>query len=173
MRIRDNQQFIRFADKWIDRLNERFQNFTGIRDIMFDHSESKKTSLRYIYKPDGGLNPSDSYFFRYLILELLGVESDEETESIKTAQKEWREKLYTIRHDYRIKIDPLPDDNNEKEKWQKDLDNRTVKDLVDAFKNSLDINENDIKSDLEEVRQKNRYSVSTVEDENEIDETDD
>ena len=173
MRIRDNQKFVRFADKWIDRLNERFQSLTGIRDIMFDHSDPKRKSLRYIYKPDGGLNPSDSYFFRYLILELLSVESNEETECIEAAQKEWREKLYTIRYDYRIKIDPPPNDNNEKENFQKDLDKRIVKDLVDAFKNSLDINEDDIKRDLEEVRQKNRYSVSAVEDEDEVDERDD
>ena len=169
--IEDPQAFKQKTDKWISYINNRFQRFEGIRSVLFNHSNSK--SLRYIFKPDGGLTPSHGHFCRYLILELLSGYGDEEESSIKEAQEKWRTKLYTIRYDDRKKItSPLVDDND-RENFLKTLDEETIKDIVEAFKNSLDIDETEIEHDLKEIRQSIPQSKSEVEDEEEIDEMDD
>ena len=160
--IEDRNEFIQTVDKWISHINERFQSSEGIRSVMFNHLEP--ISLRSIFKPRGGLIPSDGHFCRYLILELLSSYRDEETaSSIETAQKKWRQKLYRIRYAYKEEIEPSPIDDNEKAIYHKDIDERTLKDIVNAFKNSLDIDENDIKRDLESVRK--GISQSVLEDE--------
>ena len=168
--IEDQQEFIQTVDKWISYINERFQNSERIRSVMFNHLDP--SSLRSIFKPRGGLIPSDGHFCRYLILELLSSYGNDEAASIETAQRKWRQKLYKIRFAYKQEIEPLPLDESEKANFQKELDERTVKDIVDAFKNSLDIDENDIKNDLEEIRKIRGQSVSADEDENEEDEID-
>ncbi len=168
--IEDRQEFIQTVDKWISYINERFQDSEGIRSVMFNHLDP--SSLRSIFKPRGGLIPSDGHFCRYLILELLSSYGDEEAASIETVQRKWRQKLYRIRYAYKEEIEPLPLNESEKANFQKDLDERTVKDIVDAFKNSLEIDENDIKNDLEEIRKIKGQSVSEIEDD-EVDETDD
>lgn len=169
--IEDPQEFIQRADKWISYINNRFQSFEGVRSVLFNHSNSK--SLRYIFKPDGGLTPSHGHFCRYLIIELLSGHADEEEASIREAQEKWRTKLYTTRHDYRKKITSPPIDDNDSENFENDLHKETTKDVVEAFKNSLDIDEMEIKRDLKEIRQKLSDSKSEVEDEDEVDEMDD
>jgi hypothetical protein len=165
--IENQQEFIQIVDKWISYMNNRFQNFEGIRRTLFNHSDSK--SLRSIFKPEGGLIPSDGHFCRYLILELLCGHKDEEAASIEEAQREWRQKLYTIRYDYRAKKDPLPIDDNDTVNIQRDLDEKNFKEIVDSFKYSLDIDEEDIKRDLKNIRQKISQYVPEVEDEDETD----
>lgn len=160
--IEDRHEFIQTVDKWISYINERFQNSEGIRSVMFNHLDP--SSLRSVFKPRGGLIPSDGYFCRYLILEILSSYGNDEAGSIETAQRKWRQKLYRIRYAYKEKIEPLPLDESEKANFQKDLDERTFKDIVDAFKNSLNIDEDDIKKDLESVRQGIFQSVLENED---------
>ena len=167
--IEDPQAFKQKTDKWISYINNRFQNFEGIRSVLFNHSNSK--SLRYIFKTDGGLTPSHGHFCRYLVLELLSGYGDEEESSIKEAQEKWRTKLYTIRYDDRKKITSPPVDDNDRENFLKTLDEETLKDIVEAFKNSLDIDETEIEHDLKEIRQSIPQSKSEVEDEEEIDES--
>ena len=165
--IENQQKFIQIVDQWISYINNRFQNFEGIRHTLFNHSDSR--SLRSVFKPEGGLIPSDGHFCRYLILELLSGHKDEEAASIEEAQREWRQKLYTIRYDYRAKKDPLPIDDNDKVNIQRDLDEKTFKEIVDSFKYSLDIGEEDIKRDLKNIRQKISQYVPEDEDEDETD----
>ena len=158
--IEDQQEFIQKVDKWISHLNSRFQSFEGIKSVLFNYSDSR--SLRFIFRPEGGLSPSHGHFFRYLILELLRDHDDEETASIIEAQQKWREKLYTIRLDYRTKKDsPLIDG--------KDLDERTFKEIVDSFKYSLNIKKEDIERDLKNIRQRRSQYAPVVEDEDEAD----
>ena len=85
MDLDDKNKFSEHIDKWINRINrEKFQKIEGVRTTLFDHSNSK--SLRYIYKPTGGLTPSDWPFFRYLILELLSVKRGNESTIINLAK---------------------------------------------------------------------------------------
>ena len=53
MDLDDQEEFAKYVDKWIKRINGKFQKIEGVRTTLFDHSNSK--SLRYIYKPTGGL----------------------------------------------------------------------------------------------------------------------
>ena len=170
LEIEDQQEFIQIVDKWISLINKKFQNFKGVRSVLFNHSDPR--SLRYIYKPSGGLIPSDGNFFRYLILELLSGHDDEVT-GIREAQREWRKKLYTTRYKYRRETDPPPIDDNENANYKIDLDEKIFKEIVDAFKNSLDINEEDINHDLKNVRQSIPQSILIVVEEDEEDEAND
>ena len=165
--IEDQQEFIQIVDKWISYINNRFQSSEGIRSTLFNHSDS--ISLRSIFKPEGGLIPSDGHFCRYLILELLSDHEDEETAYIEEAQREWRQKLYKIRYDYRAEKDPPPTDDNDKVNIQRDLDEKTFKEIVDSFKYSLDISEKHIERDLKNIRQKISQYPPKVEGEDEID----
>ena len=168
MKIVDNQEFVKYVDGWINRINEKFQGSDSVRGVLFDYS--KPGSLRCIYKPRGGLVPSDGSFFRYLILELLSCQTSKETTIIEEAQKGWRQKLYD--RVYKRKEEELRSGENEESDNQFDLNHLALREIVDAFKTSLDIDEEEIERDLQGVRNGTPQSASGVDDE-ETDETED
>ena len=156
----NGQQFVQFADEWINRINGKFQRLEGVRVVLFDHSNPK--SLRYIYQPTGGLNPSDGYFFRYLILELLSGETGEESEVINDAKIGWRRKLYSSL--YRRKKKELRDeDEGEDTNSQDRLDLLSFREIVDAFKSSLAVDEEELEADLSEIRKRTPQPNSEIE----------
>ncbi len=160
MGIGGQQEFSLEVDKWITHINEKFENTEGIRTVLFDYSEPK--SLRYIYKPSGGLIPSDWIFFRYLMFELLSVETGEESSISNPAKLGWREKLYTTLYNRKKKELRFTD---EEANSHDHLDRMSFRDIVDAFKSSLDIDEEEIKSDLSDRRESARPPISEIEDE--------
>lgn len=164
--INERQQFVQVADEWVDRINRKFQNLEGVSVVLFDRSNSR--SLRYIYQPTGGLNPSDGYFFRYLILELLSINTGEESEVINPAKIGWRRKLYKSLYSRKEKELRDEDANS-----QNHLDRLSFQEIVDAFKSSLGVDEKELEVDLREIRKKTTQSGSEIEDEDETDETDD
>ena len=164
MGIDDKQKFVQSVDEWITYINNKFQNITSIRMILFNHSHPD--SLRVVYQPTGGLNPSDGYFFRYLILELLSGQDGVEESIIEEAKKGWRPKLYNTLYNRKKK-----DWRSEEESDIQALDLRSFREIVKAFKSSLDIDEDEIKLYLKEVRESTSQSVSAIEDE--IDEAED
>ena len=161
MEINDGQEFAGYVTNSIAGINEKFQNTDGVRTILFDHSNPK--SLRYIYKPTGGLTPSDGPFFRYLILELLSIQTNKERKLINVAQIGWRQKLY--KDLYFRKQRELGSEEDEDGNGHNRLDSLSFGEIVDAFKNSLDVDEEDIKLDLQEVRNGTPQSASEVDDE--------
>ncbi len=167
--ITENQDFISYVDKWIDRLNEKFKNNIGAKEILFDNNPESE-SLRYIYAPGGGINPSDGYFFRYLILELLSGQKDVETESIEVVQKKWRPKMYEML--YKRWEKEFPPADRKKVEIQKTLDDRAFQAVKNAFKKSFLINEVQIDRDLEDIRGKVAQSILETKDD-EVDEMDD
>ena len=169
MRIDDKQEFVQSVDKWITYINNKFQDITGVRTILFNHSHPN--SLRYIYRPTGGLNPSDGYFFRYLILELLGDQKGVEEKIIEEAKKGWQPKLYEML--YKRKERELSSEEDEESDIQKRLELLSFREIVDAYKNSLDIGKEEIEINLQEVRKRISQYVSEIEDEDEIDEAED
>ena len=164
MGIDDKQEFVQSVGKWITYINNKFQNITSVRMILFNHSHPD--SLRVVYQPTGGLNPSDGYFFRYLILELLSGQEGVEESIIEEAKKGWRPKLYNTLYNRKKR-----DWRSEDESDIQTLDLRSFREIVKAFKSSLDIDEDEIKVYLKEVRESTSQSVSTIEDE--IDEVED
>jgi len=169
MELHDKQEFIQYVDKWINRINAKFQNTEGVRTILFDLSNPK--SLRYIYKPKGGLTPSDWSFFRYLILELLSIQRGKESTIINQTKTGWRQKLYTTLYDRKHK--ELGSEEDEEGNSQDHLDLLSFREIVDAFKNSLDVSEEEIKLDLVEVRKNTPQSVSKIDEDEDTDETED
>ena len=169
MGIDDKQEFLKYVDKWINRINRRFQNSKGARTILFDYFTQK--SLRYIYKPKGGLTPSDGHFFRYLILELLSIQTKgKERKIIDEAKTGWRQKLY--KELYLRKKQELGSEEGEEGNGNDRLDSLSFGEIVDAFKNSLEIDEEDIELDLQPVRNRTPQSES-ADDGEETDETED
>ena len=163
MDLDDNGEFARYVDNWIKRINGKFHKIEGVRAILFDHSNSK--SLRSIYKPSGGLTPTDWSFFRYLILELLSIKRGRESTIINLAKTGWREKLYTILYNRKAReIGELEDEDTNNGNR---LDFLTYGEIVDAFKNSLAVDEEEIKPDLSDSRKGGVQSVLENEDENE------
>ena len=174
MGIYDKQEFADYVAKWITRINKKFQNTEGVRMILFDYSNTK--SLRCLYKPTGGLIPSDWPFFRYLILELLSVKTVKESRFINLAKTGWRGKLYTTlynRKQKELRVVDEDEDEDENANSQDHLDLMSFQEIVDAFKNSLDVDEEEIKLDLSETRKKAPQSVVEVEDEEETDDLSD
>lgn len=167
--IHDKQEFADYVSKWIARINKKFQNTKGVRMILFDHSNPK--SLRCVYKPSGGLTPTDWSFFRFLILELLSVKTANESTFINLAKAKWRRKLYTTLYNRKQK-ELQNEEEDENANSQDHLDLMSFREIVDAFKSSLDIDEEEIKLDLSEIRKKAPNSVPEVEDNGE-DEMDD
>ena len=164
MDLDDKNKFSEHIDKWINRINrEKFQKIEGVRTTLFDHSNSK--SLRYIYKPTGGLTPSDWPFFRYLILELLSVKRGNESTIINLAKTGWRGKLYTILYNRKIReIGELEDDDTNNGNR---LNLLTYGEIIGAFESSLAVDEEQIKPDLSDSRKGRAQSVSESEDEDE------
>ena len=164
MDLDDKKKFAEHVNKWINRINrEKFQKIDGIRTTLFDHSNSK--SLRYIYKPTGGLTPSDWPFFRYLILELLSVKRGNESTIINIAKTGWRGKLYTTLYNRKAReIGELEDEdaNNGNR-----LDLLAYGEIVDAFESSLAVDKEEITPDLSDSRKGRTQSVSEDEDEGE------
>lgn len=171
MDIDDKAVFAKCVDNWIKRINGKFQKTEGVRATLFDHSNPK--SLRYIYKPSGGLTPTDWSFFRYLILELLSVKRGRESTIINLAKAGWRRKLYTTLFNRKQKELRAEDEDEEVNVNNRSyLDLMSFREIVDAFKSSLNINEEDIKIDLSEIRKSSPQSVSETEDEYDTDEID-
>lgn len=164
MDLDDKQKFAQHIDKWIHRINrEKFQKIEAVRTTLFDHSNSK--SLRYIYKPTGGLTPSDWPFFRYLILELLSVKRGNESTIINLAKTGWRGKLYTILYNRKAReIGELEDEDTNNGNR---LDLLTYGEIVDAFESSLAVDKEEITPDLSDSRKGRIQSVSENEDETE------
>ena len=106
---------------------------------MFDHSNPK--SLRYIYKPTGGLTPTDWSFFRYLILELLSIQNGKERTIIDSVKTSWRQNLYERL--YRRKRGELGSEEDD-QNTQMNIDLLSFREIVDAYKNSLDIDEEEL-----------------------------
>lgn len=167
---REDGAFVQFADKWITRINRKFQKPEGVRDVLFDHSNPK--SLRWIYKPTGGLTPSDWVFFRYLILELLSVKTRPESAIINPAITGWREKLYTTLYNRKQKT-LRDEDEDEDANSRGHLDLVSFREIVDAFKSSLAVDKEELEVDLSEIRKRTTQSGSEIEDETETEETDD
>lgn len=162
MDLDDIQKFVTYVDKWIKRINNKFQNIEGVKTTLFDHSNSK--SLRYVYKPTGGLTPSDWPFFRYLILELLSVKRGIESTTINIAKTGWRGKLYTILYNRKVReIGELEDEDTNNGSR---LDLLTYGELANAFESSLAVDEEEIKPDLSDSRKGGPQPVS----ENEVEE---
>ena len=168
MDIDDKQKFTEHVDKWINRINNgKFKKIEGVKTTLFDHSNPK--SLRYVYKPTGGLTPSDWPFFRYLILELLSVKRGNESRIINLAQTGWRGKLYTTLYDRKAReIGALEDEDTNNGNR---LDLLTFGEIVDAFENSLAVDKEDIKLDLSDSRKGGIQSVPENEDENETEDS--
>ena len=173
LEIVDNSEFSEYIDRWINRINKKFQSLIGVRIILFDRLESN--SLRHIYKPTGGLNPSDWPFFRYLILELLSVTRGRESKIINEAiigNEEtigWRGKLY--RTLYKEKKKALKLDENEEDN-QDQLDILCFSEIVGAYKGSLEIEKKDIELSLSKIREGITQSTSVIDEDDDLDETD-
>ena len=167
MDLDDIQKFVIYVDKWIKRINNKFQNIEGVKTTLFDHSNSK--SLRYIYKPTGGLTPSDWPFFRYLILELLSIKRGIESTTINLAKTGWRGKLYTTLHNRKVReIGELEDEDTNNGNR---LDLLTYGEIVGAFESSLAVDEEEIKLDLSDSRKGGSQPVSENEDEEETEDS--
>lgn len=160
MEIDDRQEFARYVDRWISRVNRKFNSAGGVRNIMFDYLNSQ--SVRHIYKPTGGLTPADWSFCRYLILELLSIQKGNERTIIDSAKIGWREKLYITIYNRREKVWEPEEENATS---QDDIDHMSFQEIVGAFKSSLDIDEDEIKINLVDVRKGS--SQSSLENENE------
>ena len=164
----DEQEFASYVTKWIKRINDKFEENEGVRKVLFDVSNSK--SLRCLYRPTGGLTPTDWPFFRYLILELLSVKRGKEMTIINSAKVGWRQRLYITL--YNKKKEQLNSDEDEQADNLVDLNCLTFREIADAFKNSFDIGEEEIKRDVQEVINGTPQPVSEIEDE-EVGEIDD
>lgn len=165
----DKQEFASYVAKWIKRINEKFEDNEGVRKVLFDISNLK--SLRYLYRPRGGLTPTDWPFFRYLILELLSVKRGKERIIINAAKVGWRKKLYvTLYNEKKKQLNP---DENEQSDNSVNLHRLTFREIADAFKTSLDIDEEEIKHDLQGVRNGGPQSTLEVDEDEEIDEMED
>ena len=164
MDIENKEDFAKYVDNWIKRINGKFQKIEGVRTTLFDHSNPK--SLRYIYKPSGGLMPSDWSFFRYLVLELLNVKRGHESKVINLAKSGWREKLYTELYKRKVKeIGQLDDEDSSNGNR---LDLISFNEIVDAFANSLEVEEEEIKQDLSDSRKsRTQFVPENADEENE------
>ena len=159
----DNQEsFVSEVDKWIARINAKFHNTEGVKTVLFDHSEPK--SLRCIYKPRGGLIPSDWPFFRYLTFELLDGESDGERVIINPAKTAWRKKLYSALYNRKKKEFQSSDEDEEAENQER-LEVMSYREISTAYKISLNIDEKETKSDLGNLNGNSQQSQSEMEDE--------
>ena len=164
----DKQEFASYVAKWIKRINEKFEDNEGVRKVLFDISNLK--SLRYLYRPRGGLTPTDWPFFRYLILELLSVKKGKERTIINAAKVGWRKKLYIALYNQKKK--QLNPDENEQSDNLVNLHCLTFREIADAFKNSFGIDEEEIERDVQEVMNGTPQPSSEIEDE-EADKIDD
>lgn len=135
----DNQQFTKQAERWVERINKRFQNDEKIRTVLFDIQEP--TSLRRIYKPSGGLVPADWTFFRYIILELLNQGTGKEKRITSDAITKWRGNLY--QNLVNRKVRELGEDN------EVDSENLALADMVSAYKGSLGVTKSSLKEDID------------------------
>ncbi len=163
--IEDPSEFLQFVDRWIQRVNRKFGKSKGVRDVLFDYSNPK--SLRCIYKPRGGLTPSDWVFFRYLILELLSVKSGKECAIINPAKAGWRAELYKTLYDRKereLRSANEDEDEDEDINSQDHLDLMSFREIVDAFESSLDISEEEIKLDLSQTRGRTPQSALKIKD---------
>ena len=167
--ITDPQEFASMVDKWIKRINKKFQDTNGVKEVLFDYENHK--SLRSIYKSSGGLTPSDWPFFRYLILELLGVRGGKDLRIIKEAQKVGRPKLYERL--YNRKQKELSSEENGGSGSQINLESMSLREITDAFKSSLDIDKKEIERDVQGVGTGTPQSALEGDEEDETDETDD
>ncbi len=169
MDIEDKEMFSKNIDKWITRINGKFHGTEGVRTTLFDHGNPK--SLRYIFKPSGGLMPSYWSFFRYIVLELLSIKRGPETKIINLAKTGWREKLYTELYKRKVKeIGPLEElDNSNGNR----IDLLSYNELVDAYSASLSVEEEDIKQDLSDSRKSGtQFTLDNDLDEDEAEDTD-
>ena len=168
--IEDRNEFLQFVDRWIQRVNRKFRNIKGVRDVLFDYSNPK--SLRCIYKPSGGLTPSDWVFLRYIIFELLSVKTGKECAIINPAKAEWRAKLYNTLYDRKEReLRSADEDEDEDTNSRNHLDLMSFREIVDAFGSSLNISEEDIRLDLSQTRKRFPQSTSVIKDGTEIYET--
>ena len=165
LNIDDRQDFLKCVDKWINRINKKFQTVEGTKAVLFDYWNP--TSLRHIYKPQGGLTPSDAPFFRYIALELLSVQTGNERQVTDQAKEGWRQKLY--KNLYARKQGSSSEVVVE-EDARDYLDSLTFAEIVKAFNSSLDIDEGEIKRDLHEVRNTAPQADMEIEDEDDTDE---
>ena len=166
----DSQEFVQVVDKWIKRVNKKFQNIKGVQEVLFDYEPENQKSLRSIYKSAGGLTPADWPFFRYLILELLDVQGGKEMKIIKEAQKVGRSKLYERL--CKRKEKELGSEENGESSSQIDFMQISLDEIADAFKSSLDIDREEIERDVQGVKSGTPQSALEVDDEEETDEID-
>ncbi len=159
----DRQEFINEVEKWIKRINTKFNKNDGVRMILFDHSNPK--SLRSIYKPRGGLKPSDWTFCRYTILELLSIQKGKERTVIDQAKTKWRQNLYDNLH--KRKKSELRSEEDDQNTIDHEL--LSFREIVDAYINSLEIDSEELEVGLD----RNRNNNAELQDEYEQDENDD
>ena len=99
----------------------------------------------------------------------MSLKRGNESKIINLAKTGWRGKLYTNLYNRKAKeIRELEDDDTNNGNR---LDLLSYGEIVDAFRNSLAIDEEEIKSDLSDSRKGGVQSVSEVEDEDETEDS--
>jgi hypothetical protein len=137
----DNEQFVEQAKRWIERLNKQFKTSSGVKMVLFD--PYNQASLRSIYKPSGGITVADWIFFRYVILELLSPGSSKEKAVINEAKLGWRNRLFSLLYERKLK-------ELSSEDQKIDVKQISLRVITDAYKQSLNVDKETLKKDLEE-----------------------
>lgn len=160
----DQHEFATSVEKWIRRINTKFNKCDGVNKTLFDYSNPK--SLRFIYKPKGGLKPSDWSFCRYIILELLSVQKGNERTIIDEAKTKWRQNIYENlmrRKDAELRSE------DEEQTTRDHIELISFSEIEDAYINSLGIDLGELEISIDRKRNVN----NELQDEEILDEDDD